>query len=75
MNWQDYIVVDPQICHGRACIRGTRVMVSVILDNVAAGISTTEIIESYPSLTPEAIQAAIAYAAELARERVITLPA
>ena len=75
MNWQDYIVVDPQICHGRACIRGTRVMVSVILDNVAAGISTTEIIESYPSLTPEAIRAAIAYAAELARERVITLPA
>jgi uncharacterized protein (DUF433 family) len=75
MNWQDYIVVDPQICHGRACIRGTRVMVSVILDNVAAGISTTEIIESYPSLTPDAIQAAIAYAAELARERVITLPA
>ena len=75
MNWQDYIVVDPQICHGRSCIRGTRVMVSVILDNVAAGISTTEIIESYPSLTPDAIQAAIAYAAELARERVITLPA
>jgi len=74
MNWKDYIVVDPKICHGRACIRGTRVMVSVVLDNVAAGISTTEIIESYPSLTPEAIQASIAYAAELARERVITLP-
>lgn len=74
MNWQEHIVVDPEVCHGRACIRGTRVMVSVILDNVAAGISTDEILKSYPSVTPEAIQAAIAYAAELARERVIALP-
>ena len=71
MKWQDYIVIDPEICHGRACIRGIRVMVSVILDNVAAGSSTTEIIKNYPSITPEAIQAAIAYAAELARERVV----
>lgn len=75
MNWQEYIIVDPEVCHGRACIRGTRVMVSVILDNVAAGISTDEILKSYPSVTREAIQAAIAYAAELARERVIALPA
>lgn len=75
MTWQDYIVVDPETCHGRACIRGTRVMVSVILDNIAAGISTDEIIKSYPSLKPEAIQAAIAYAADLARERVTPLPA
>ena len=74
MNWQNLIVVDPEVCHGRACIRGTRVMVSVVLDNVAAGISTDEILESYPTLTKEAIQAAIAYAAELARERVISLP-
>ena len=42
MNWQDYIVVVPEICHGRACIRGTRVLVSVILDNVAAGFDTDE---------------------------------
>ncbi len=75
MIWQDYIVVDPEICHGRACIRGTRVMVSVILDNIAAGISTDEIIKSYPSLKPEAIQAEIAYAADLTRERVTPLPA
>jgi uncharacterized protein (DUF433 family) len=74
MNWQEYIVVDPEVCHGRACIRGTRVMVSVILDNVAAGISTDEILKSYPSVTEEAIQPSIAYAAELARERVIALP-
>jgi uncharacterized protein (DUF433 family) len=74
MDWQDYIVVDPEVCHGRACIRGTRVMVSVILDNIAAGISEDEILKSYPSLTPEAIRAALAYAAELARERVISFP-
>ncbi|GAB4409032.1 MAG: DUF433 domain-containing protein [Anaerolineae bacterium] len=75
MNWQDYITVDPAICQGRACIKGTRIMVSVVLDNLAAGLSITEIINSYPSLTSEAIQAAMAYAAELARERVVALPA
>lgn len=75
MNWQDYISVDPLICHGRACIKGTRIMVSVILDNLAAGLSPVEILGSYPSLSREAIQAAIAYAAELARERLVSLPA
>ena len=75
MNWQEYITVDPAICHGRACIKGTRVMVSVVLDNLAAGLNVSEIVKSYPSLTPEAVQAAMAYAAELARERVVLLPA
>ena len=74
MNWQDYITVDPAICHGRACITGTRVMVSVILDNLAAGLPVNEILRSYPSLNHEAVQAAIAYAAELARERVVVMP-
>jgi len=75
MRWQDYIVVDPAVCHGRACIKGTRIMVSVVLDNLAAGLSPDEILRSYPSLSREAIQAAIAYAAELTRERVVLLPA
>lgn len=75
MDWSEHIVVDPEICHGRACIRGTRVFVSVILDNLAAGESAERILESYPSLTIDAIRAAIAYAADLARERVIALPA
>lgn len=74
MNWRDYIAVDPAICHGRACIKGTRVMVSVILDNLAAGLTVEEILSSYPSLNREAVQAAIAYAAELARERIIAMP-
>lgn len=74
MNWRNRIIVDPQICHGRACIKGTRIMVSVILDNLAAGLSYDEIIASYPSLRPEDIQAAVSYAAELSRERVIPMP-
>lgn len=74
MDWRDYITVDPLICHGQACIRGTRVMVSVILDNLAAGLDSQEILDSYPSLTRNAIQAAVSYAADLARERVVALP-
>jgi len=72
MHWKDYVVVDPLVCHGRACIKGTRIMVSVVLDNLAAGLTYEEILASYPALTPESIQAVIAYAAELARERQIT---
>lgn len=75
MNWRDHITVDPQVCHGKACIRGTRVLVSVILDNLAAGLSTEEITQSYPSISAEAVQAALSYAADLAGERVIALPA
>ena len=74
MNWKDRISVDPAICHGQACIKGTRVMVSVVLDNLAANVGQEEILENYPTLTKEDIQAAVAYAAELARERVIILP-
>ncbi len=75
MRWQDYIAVDPTVCHGKACIKGTRIMVSVVLDNLAAGLTPDEIIRSYPSLSREAIQAAMAYAAELARERIVAVPA
>ena len=73
MIWQHRISVDPQVCHGKACIKGTRVMVSVVLDNLAAGLSKQEIVASYPSLVPEDIDASIAYAAELARERFVPL--
>jgi uncharacterized protein (DUF433 family) len=65
MEWQNYVVVDPQICHGKACIKGTRIMVSVIMDNLAAGLTIDEILRSYPSLTREGVRAAIGYAAEL----------
>lgn len=75
MEWQEYITVDPNVCHGKACIKGTRIMVSVVLDNLAIGQTQEQILQSYPSLSPEAIQATISYAAELARERVILMPA
>jgi len=75
MDWREKISVDPLVCHGKACIKGTRVMVSVILDNLADGVSETEILKSYPSLKPEDIRAAIAYAAELSRERLVPLSA
>jgi len=71
LHWKDRIITDPSICHGKACIRGTRVMVSVILDNLAEGITNEEILTSYPSLVNEDIYAAINYAAELAKERII----
>ena len=74
MDWQERITVNPSVCHGKACIKGTRIMVSVILDNLAANLTQDAILASYPSLNREDIQAAVAYAADLARERVILLP-
>jgi uncharacterized protein (DUF433 family) len=74
MRWQEFVTVDPAVCHGRACIKGTRIMVSVVLDNLAAGLTPDAIVRSYPSLDHESVQAAIAYAAELGRERVVAMP-
>ena len=73
-DWQGRISVDPRICHGKTCIRGTRIMVSIILDNLAGGISREEILKSYPSLSPQDIDAALAYAAELTKARAVDLP-
>ena len=75
MKWQDYISVDPNVCHGQACISGTRVLVTVLLDNLADGMTVDEITESYPSVSADAVQATLHYAAELARERVAPLGA
>jgi uncharacterized protein (DUF433 family) len=71
-EWQERISVNPAVCHGKACIRGTRVMVSVILDNLAVGVRPNEILMS-PTLTDADIQAALSYAAELAREGTAAL--
>ena len=71
MDWRDYISSDPAVCHGKACITGTRV--TVILDSLAGGHSAEEIIISYPSVSREGVQAALYYAAELARERSVPL--
>lgn len=74
MNWRERISVNPEICHGKACIRGTRIMVSIVLDNLASGEGVDTILRSYPTLTAEDIQASLQYAAELARERIVDLP-
>lgn len=71
MSWQERLSVDPNICHGKVCVRGTRIMVSVILDNIAAGLSEDEILRSYPSLTREDIRASVQSAAELASDRIV----
>lgn len=68
------ISIDPLICAGRPCIRGTRIWVANILDNLAAGESFESILKAYPSLTAEDILAAIAYAAEMVRERHVPIP-
>jgi uncharacterized protein (DUF433 family) len=67
-HWQERITTNPQVCHGKPCIRGTRIMVSVILDNLAEGLTADEIVRDYPPLTPEDVRAALAYAAVLAGE-------
>lgn len=74
MDWREHIWIDPERMHGVPCMRGTRVPVYVILDNLASGETPATILEQYPSLRPEHIPAALAYAAELARERDAALP-
>ena len=66
--WREYLVHDPNVCHGQLCAKGTRVLVTNILDSLGEGATREQILHSYPSLHAEHIDAAIAYAAELARE-------
>ena len=73
-DWQERISIDPNVCHGKPCIKGTRIWVSLIVDNLAAGSTAEEIIEAYPSLAKEDIKAALAYAAEMTRERYVNVP-
>jgi uncharacterized protein (DUF433 family) len=68
------IWIDPQRCSGKPCIRGHRIWVSLILDLLASGTSTTEILADYPGLVEADIQACIAYGAEMSRERYVTVP-
>ena len=59
-NWQEQIEINPKVCHGKPCIKGTRIMVSVILDNLAEGLTLEEIVEDYPPLTVDKVRSAIA---------------
>jgi uncharacterized protein (DUF433 family) len=69
------ITIDPRICGGKPCIRGTRIWVSLILDFLSEGMTEAELLDEYTGLTHEDVLAAIAYGAEAARERVIPIPA
>ena len=68
------ISIDPTVCFGKPCIRGTRIWVSLLLDFLANGMSVEKILAEYPQLTEEDIRAAIAYGAEIARERYVEIP-
>ncbi len=70
----DRIAIDPNVCFGKPCIRGTRIWVSLILDFLANGMDFEEILEEYPQLTMDDIRAALAYGAEMSRERYVDIP-
>ena len=68
------ITIDPEICFGKPCIRGTRIWVSLILDYLANGMALEDILAEYPQLETDDIRAAIAYGAEMSRERYVDIP-
>ena len=70
----DRISIDPEICGGKPCIKGTRIWVTLVLDFLADGMTEAEILAEYPQLTHEDVLAAIAYGAEMSRERIVPIP-
>jgi len=70
----DRISIDPKVCFGKPCIRGTRIWVSLLLDLLAGGATIEELLAEYPQMSEEGIRAAIAYGAEMARERYVEVP-
>jgi len=70
IDWHKFVTVDPEVHHGEACIKGTRVPVSMIVGSVADGMSFDEIVDAYPQLKKESVQAALAYAADIVRQEV-----
>ncbi|MGH9243138.1 MAG: DUF433 domain-containing protein [Acidimicrobiales bacterium] len=66
----ELISIDPAVCHGQPCIKGTRVMVTVVLDALAAGLDVDEIVRHHPTLTPDGVRAAVAYGAWLAKQEI-----
>ena len=74
-NLLDRISIDPMVCGGKPCIKGTRIWVSLVLDLLASGMLEAELLAEYPGLTHDDMLAAIAYGAEAARDRVIPVPA
>ena len=70
-DWRERVVVDPGIHHGAACVKGTRIPVSILLGSLADGMNPDEILDGYPQLTREDISAVLAYAAEVLQEETV----
>lgn len=70
----DRISIDPGICGGKPCIKGTRIWVALVLDLLAAGMTEPDVLAEYPQLTHDDVLAAIAYGAEMSRGRVLPIP-
>jgi len=70
----DRISIDPEICGGQPCVRGTRIWVTLVLDLLADGMTEAEVLAEYSQLAHEDILAAIAYGAEMSRERIVPIP-
>ena len=73
MDWRARISSDPAVCGGQVCVKGTRVMVWIVLGCLAEGLTAEQIVAEYPTLRVEDVQAALGYAAELTREGVVPL--
>ena len=69
-----HISVDPNVCFGKPCIRGTRIWVSLILDFLAGGMTVEDVLAEYPDLAEEDVRATIAYGAEMSRARYVDIP-
>lgn len=69
----DRIQIDPNVCHGKPCVRGSRILVSQIVQYLANGDTVEQVLAAYPDLTREDVQACLAYAAEMTRERVLPI--
>lgn len=65
VNWRDHISIDPEICHGKPCFKGTRIMVYLVIEMLEDGAAVQEILEAYPSLTPDSVKAALCFSSEV----------
>ncbi|MDZ7378611.1 MAG: DUF433 domain-containing protein [candidate division KSB1 bacterium] len=74
VNWQERIVIDPEIHHGTPCVRGTRVPVSVVLGSLAQGLTPEQVIQEYPTLCEDDIRACLAYAVEMIQSGELLIP-
>ena len=64
INWKNFVTIDPEIHHGEPCIKGTRVPIAILIGSIADGMTIEEVTQEYPQITREAVQAALAYAAD-----------